>query len=52
MKLAVALVALLTIGSCADRERINCPRQKNKAPRASVVEATTTTAAPDTRCLP
>lgn len=52
MKLAVALVALLTIGSCADRERINCPRQKNKAPRASVVEATTTTATPDGRCLP
>lgn len=51
MKLAVALVALLTIGSCADRERINCPRQKNKAPRASVVEATTTTAAPEGRCL-
>ena len=51
MKLAVALVALLTIGSCADRERVNCPRQKNKAPRASVVEATTTTAAPIGRCL-
>jgi hypothetical protein len=42
----------LSVSACADRERINCPRQKNKAPRASVVEATTTTAAPDGRCLP
>lgn len=52
MKLAVALVALLTIGSCADRERVNCPRQKNKAPRSSVIdEPTTTTTTPAGRCL-
>lgn len=52
MKLAIAIVALLTIGSCADRERVNCPRQKNKAPRASVTDIPTTTVpTPNGRCL-
>jgi hypothetical protein len=51
-RIALAALLLVTVSSCADRERINCPRQKNKAPRASVADATTTTtAAPTGRCL-
>lgn len=48
----IAAVLLVTVSSCADRERVNCPRQKNKAPRASVInEPTTTTTPPAGRCL-
>lgn len=51
-RLVLAALLLVTVSSCADRERINCPRQKNKAPRANVTDITTTTLpTPDGRCL-
>jgi len=53
MRLTIAALALVVaVTGCADRERINCPRQKNKAPRANVTDITTTTVpTPDGRCL-
>lgn len=49
----VGILGTWVLSGCADRERINCPRTKNKAPRASVIdEPTTTTSLPDGRCLP
>jgi len=48
----LAVLLLVTVSSCADRERINCPRQKNKAPRANTTDTPTTTVpTPDGRCL-
>ena len=49
---AIGILGTWFISGCADRERVNCPRTKNKAPRASVIDdTTTTTTAPDGRCL-
>jgi outer membrane murein-binding lipoprotein Lpp len=48
----IAILGTLVVSGCGDRERINCPRTKNKAPRASVIEepTTTTTLDPLGRC--
>jgi hypothetical protein len=47
-KSLVLLVFLASLTACADRERLNCPRTKNKALRGAVIEPvitpTTTTA--------
>lgn len=49
---AVGILGTWVLSGCADRERVNCPRQKNKAPRASVIDKpTTTTTPPAGRCL-
>jgi hypothetical protein len=37
-RLALLSLILLTVTACADRERLNCPRTKNKALRGAVIE--------------
>lgn len=51
---AIGILGTWVISGCADRERVNCPRTKNKAPRATVVDEPTTTTSTivDGRCLP
>ena len=39
----VGILGTWVLSGCADRERINCPRTKNKAPRATVIDEPTTT---------
>lgn len=51
---AVLFASILT--ACADRERVNCPRIKNKAPRAETTITVDTafvgsTRTVETRCL-
>ena len=41
-KTLVLLVFLGSLTACADRERLNCPRTKNKAIRGAVIEETIT----------
>ena len=36
------LVICASLVGCADRERLNCPRTKNKALRGAVIEETIT----------
>jgi hypothetical protein len=38
----ILLVLLASLTACADRERLNCPRTKNKALRGAVIEETMT----------
>jgi hypothetical protein len=42
-KALILLVFLLPLTACADRERLNCPRTKNKALRGAVIEPVITT---------
>jgi hypothetical protein len=42
-KSLILLVFLGLLTGCADRERLNCPRTKNKALRGAVIIETTTT---------
>jgi hypothetical protein len=35
-------IALLPLTACADRERLNCPRTKNKALRGAIIDETIT----------
>jgi hypothetical protein len=43
-KSLILLVICASLTACADRERLNCPRTKNKAIRGAVIIETTTTA--------
>jgi hypothetical protein len=42
-KSLILLVLLTSLTACADRERLNCPRTKNKAIRGAVIEEVITT---------
>jgi len=50
-KSLILLVICASLTSCADRERINCPRTKNQVmTRTTQITTPTTTIAPDGRC--
>ena len=49
--LIMSLLSCLTLTSCADRERVNCPRTKNQVmTRTTEITTPTTTIAPEGRC--
>jgi hypothetical protein len=41
-KSLILLVICASLTACADRERLNCPRTKNKAIRGAVIDETMT----------
>ena len=41
-RLLLISATLIALTGCADRERLNCPRTKNKALRGAVIEETIT----------
>ena len=41
-KTLILMMICASLAGCADRERLNCPRTKNKALRGAVIEETIT----------